>query len=125
MAAPKVNVELLDQVMAQIEAHPDAWDQTFWATQFIDDTGNECGTAFCCAGWAVRLARPDLEFVWQGQYAQRVEDPAIGMTGDIEDVAQRLLGITNGEADRLFDERNTLDDLRYQVAKIKERAAER
>lgn len=119
---PKPNLELLDRVMAQIEAHPSTWDQEFWAKRLIDDAGNECGTAFCCAGWAVKIARPDLEFIWEGRAASRVRDPAAALTDDIEDVARRLLGLTAAEADNLFNEDNTFDDLCYVVEKIKQRA---
>jgi len=35
-------------VLRQITEHPDTWDQGVWHS--------ECGTAHCCAGWAVVLA---------------------------------------------------------------------
>lgn len=44
------NKQLADQVLAQIEAHPETWDQTDWRTQ------RDCGTAYCFAGWAVEMS---------------------------------------------------------------------
>lgn len=40
------NAELAYQVLDQIDAHPETWNQRVW----------DCGTAACFAGWAVRLS---------------------------------------------------------------------
>ena len=39
------NVDLFVRVLAQIEKHPETWNQSVW----------DCGTAACFAGWTVRL----------------------------------------------------------------------
>lgn len=118
MTLPELNVELLDRVMAQIESDPDHWNQAFWAQRETYHT--ECGTAYCCAGWTVKLARPDLRFIWQGLDADTVEDPATGLSGGVSDIARRLLGLTVSEADQLFEGDNTLADLQRIVREIKD-----
>lgn len=60
----KVNVPFLRAVVAMIEAYPENWEQTSWchvrsAEDAADEDGkplNLCGTKFCVAGWAVKMA---------------------------------------------------------------------
>lgn len=48
--------ELPRKIVAQIEAHPETWDQGTWHSS--------CGTKHCIAGWAVQLTP-------QGRYLER------------------------------------------------------
>ena len=48
--------ELPRKIVAQIEAHPDTWDQGTWHSS--------CGTKHCIAGWAVQLTP-------QGRYIEK------------------------------------------------------
>jgi len=41
-----MNIELAKKVLAQIESHPETWDQGQW----------HCGTAHCFAGWVQILS---------------------------------------------------------------------
>jgi hypothetical protein len=47
-AVQGVNDELFIAVLAQIEKHPETWDQGVWRSA--------CGTSFCFAGWALHLS---------------------------------------------------------------------
>lgn len=65
-----VNRELFEQIANVIELQPQYYNQGSWATAALGDIhknvedaeraaealGNECGTAFCIAGWAVSLS---------------------------------------------------------------------
>ena len=48
--------ELPRKIVAQIEAHPETWDQGSWHSS--------CGTKHCIAGWAVQLTP-------QGRYIEK------------------------------------------------------
>jgi len=57
----EVNVPFLRAVVAMIEAYPENWDQRSWclvrsAADEDDKPLNLCGTKFCVAGWAVKMA---------------------------------------------------------------------
>lgn len=71
------NIELLDEIIAAIKAHPENWDQSYWASakhdgtfaQRFSDGQNpelsltpECGTSFCIAGWVAVLT--GAKIVW-------------------------------------------------------------
>jgi hypothetical protein len=124
MTEPTPNIALLDETLAYIEAHPEEHRQDVWW----------CGTAGCFAGHVALsqggvLVDVDLEgFAWLVKAES--DDPPERLEGRVSvDVvsiycrAQRLLGLTWGEAAQLFSHRNTLDDLRRFVAEIKARAA--
>lgn len=83
-----MNTENLQKVLAQIEAHPETWDQTKW----------HCGTKHCIAGWAQILAG-------------KPEDDATVCRD-----ARQYLGLTMTEASVLFDRTCTLDTLRTFAA---------
>jgi hypothetical protein len=119
-----INVDLLKRTLAYIEAHPDEWDQSMWATTGV------CGTTFCFAGTAVHLSggRPyfdnlysddatDAYFVVPGSVPE-----ATGRPGEYENkystVARKLLGLDIDQGTELFDENNKLSDLRRIVAKL-------
>lgn len=124
-----INVPLLTQTLAHIEANPSEWDQTWY----------RCDTGMCFAGWAAQLAGgkwhtsdPDL-FDDLDSYliAEPGDDPATTTLVDGSGVrvvfaptrARRLLGLSSSQACELFASGNRLDDLRRIVARLVEEAA--
>lgn len=119
------NVDLLRRTLAHIETHPELWDQTRWRTE----TEN-CGTAYCFAGWAATLdggqwysddpgsaCGDDLLAVDEdGEYVMALKDGTL--VTDIQARAERILGLTESQAEMLFYSLNTLDDLRGIVAEL-------
>jgi hypothetical protein len=109
-------VELAERVLAQIEEHPEQWQQGEWAFRA------DCGTVYCFAGWAVRLAHPEAEFLF-GVSSLRDGSATLAQLGgspprDIKDLATELLGLRWRGADVLFDGRNTLEELREYVRQL-------
>jgi len=121
------NVDLLQRTLAHIEAHPEQWDQNHWGIE------TDCGTAYCFAGAAVVLS--DLPLDWDLD-EDEFGDPEItaNMIGEgapegfrfrsIRWVAKELLGLNEGQSDKLFHAHNTLDDLRHIVAELIDGAPE-
>lgn len=106
------NVKLLRETLAHIEAEPRKWYQPDW----------RCGTGMCFAGWAVTLAGGQ----WKHGPDEAGSDLLVVEPGDSEfdrrvgstmamTRAQRLLGLTEDQADELFDGSNDLDNLRRIV----------
>lgn len=99
---PEMNVKLLDDTLAYIEAHPEEHDQSTWV----------CDTTMCFAGHALALSGvkvevdPDRHILLDGKRA--------GM----ESSAREALGLTYGEAERLFFARD-LWSVREAVELIK------
>lgn len=81
-----VNLELYDQVLAHIEAHPEQWEQETWLEE------SECGTVGCFAGWAVVLGEGDRE--------------------NVSSSASELLGLDHTQAGAIFSASQTLGGLR-------------
>lgn len=106
------NTELLQRTLAHIEAHPDQWDQTMWATK------TECGTAYCFAGWTVAIARPDAVPVFEDDCFSTCEVSVDGARVYIDELAIKLLGLSAGDADELFHASNTIEELREMVADL-------
>lgn len=105
------NTDLFVAVLAQIEKHPETWDQMSYK--------NLCGTAHCFAGWVcvlneerfadgIRLEASKNTERFGTHYAPQV---AIGLLG-IEDSAW---GHWLEDPGDLFNESNTLDDL-YRIS---------
>jgi hypothetical protein len=115
---PKPNLPLLRAVLAQIDATPERWDQSMWASR------TECGTAFCVAGWAVHISHPDAKpkFNLYGE-ALTCRLPGFGDVY-IMDEARRLLAITRDEASLLFSSFNSRSDVQYYAEAIAARAGE-
>lgn len=135
------NFELLDEALTWAEAAatfnqkgvserpagtPD-WDQGYWFRDLgYDEPGDEhlltdfCTTSCCIAGYVATrkgekpLIEEDLD------YAMVVQLPD-GSWEEIESYARHLLGLTIPEAARLFEQENTLNDLRTIVAELKEK----
>jgi hypothetical protein len=107
----------LDAVLAAGGAGRPGWNQQKW----VDI--NTCGTAFCYAGWALHLTG------WQAVRLKdegtpdhlsevMVKDGRILRWMEIGAAARDLLGLTNEEADALFAEENTIEDLKELVDSI-------
>lgn len=130
---PEINVPLLEQTLAQIEAHPETWDQGSF----------RCGTGMCFAGWTAELAggkwltSADAEcyadrLVPEGSDGNDVTEedcegcdsppPPPGVFAEVR--AKRLLGLDARQSARLFDGSNGLDVIRALVAELKVDAAE-
>lgn len=101
MNEPTPNLDLLDAVMDHIDRHPEEWRQKSWF----------CGTAACFAGHAVLMDGWEVVHV----FGDIEKDGKLDMVGR---VAQRLLGLTVEQADRLFMSINTLDDLHLMVKQL-------
>lgn len=107
--ANQINVALVRQIVEQIEAKPEKWDQGSWATGGVD----ECSTRFCFAGWALALSgyldpkgRPNypaikhaVDYGHDFDLSDFVNDYTEFPWGE---VAQDLLGFTEHQADILF-----------------------
>lgn len=106
------NAELAYRVLDQIDAHPEAWDQTTW----------QCGTSACFAGWAVRLSGGVMENVHGRTWDVIVADGLGELNGmDADEAAERLLGVRmpwREPEDDLFAQDNTREDLGRLVAEI-------
>jgi len=110
------NAELFVAVLAQIEKHPETWDQNDW----------RCESGMCFAGWAC-----DLSGVRWANPAEATYGAAQIVHGDstfsAADLAVRLLGLADtyseftddyhygSGAQHLFHAANTLDDL-YRIS---------
>lgn len=127
MTGPTPNLPLLRAVLAQIDAHPERWNQKDYATR------GECGTAFCVAGWAVHLTHPTAEFLWHEMTCD-CEDCSAGRfteaasrlsdSRSIDQLATEELGLTRYEAGRLFRSSNSRSEIQHQVEQIAARAGE-
>jgi hypothetical protein len=113
-----VNVGLLQRTLATIEAHPESWDQSMWAAR------TQCGTSYCFAGYAVALCGGRANFEgYEDDGEELAYHVVVGLLPGIEEtaygpVATTLLGLTELQASELFDERNSLQDLREIVARL-------
>lgn len=111
------NNDLLQRTLAQIEAHPETWNQNRWARR------TACGTAYCFAGTALALTYPDMRPVYFNNSLATNEvvlNPGAEVREHVyvRDHAMRLLDLDDMDAGELFHEDNTLDDLRLMVADL-------
>lgn len=137
------NIELLDKVLNHIQAQPYTWDQDVWRT-FGNDTNFktvtddnkskdvlavDCGTSFCFAGWACQLSNEPAE--WHSKTTLYANEADIEQHGDEVDTAggfkviepgyraQRLLGLDNDQAEAMFAEGRTMEELENYIEQIK------
>lgn len=85
--------ELLITALAQIVEHPETWDQTVYV--------NECGTAFCVAGWVAHL---------KGYSADEIKEML-----NPETIAEQLLGLPRYAGSDLFSDHNSLNTV-FQIS---------
>lgn len=134
---------LLDKIIELIEEHPEFWDQRHWATIGVGEYNAventyvpaTCGTAYCVAGWAVHMAGYQLG--WKPRWEDwdsvvptyfeatscRKPDADYGLA--IAEVARKLLEIDYDKGERLFNQYNTLADIKRIRDEIAEEVAEK
>lgn len=105
----EVNVPLLRKAVEWAESEAakprevSQWHQTRFAEPI------DCGTAYCLAGWvAVNDGLPQSVFAEYMAKSDASGEAAI----TIEDRAAAVLGLTDEQANRLFDADNTIEDVR-------------
>lgn len=116
-----INVTLLKQTLAHIEANPSEWKQTRY----------RCGSGLCFAGWAVQLAGGR----WFSDPDATLSEALIAEPDDLTsgtfpapdgsqrlvwvgNRAERVLGLSDDQSSDLFYAANTLDDLRIIVSEL-------
>ena len=92
-----MNIELLDRVLAHIDADPLQWNQHSWHHCVAAHTAEVMGLQ-----WATNFEDP-------AQYDFVVNED--GMAEHVAYYAERVLGLNLVEADRLFALDNTREDL--------------
>lgn len=123
---PEIDVELLEEAMSFIEAHPEMHEQAHWF--------NPCKTAFCFAGHVAVLsgvespisAGLEIGDIWgvtaDGKSVAMDDDADAcvhGGTRHVSYYAQSLLGLTFQQGDALFSAYNTREVLRHLVDVLK------
>lgn len=100
---------LLDAVIAQIEAHPETWDQRAW---------RQCGTTMCVAGWACEMTGAE----WHGSDGAGLRTPD-GRESNAFHRGAEVLGLDHPAAVRLFIISEGLDDIRAFRDRLRAREA--
>lgn len=134
------NIAMLEKIYDHISAEPEEWRQVAWVTinevmastqdlptakelglkvRFDFQTNhrvvkepNLCGTAFCVAGHAVNMDRVAWFLIGEDGEADEFWDPNTGQSYDISDAAQKILGLSWKEAEKLFAADNSLETIR-------------
>lgn len=104
-----LNVALLRETLAHIEADPGSWQQRNWYTP--PQRGTDCGSAMCFAGWAAVLDEPAVI---------QTADPHEWLIGDVTIAthARTRLGLGLQQGTILFDGDNTLPMLQRIVGAL-------
>lgn len=136
---PIPNMEMLDNILDLIDAHPERWDQSTWATEVWEETEGEiCGTALCVAGHAVAMKGYHIDYErgefympidedggWDREMFRGTEFDDIipeGMTvGDFGRKGALILGLTDAER-KLFGASNDRHVIGVMVEEIRYRA---
>lgn len=107
------NVHEIDMTIKDIETDEDRHDPHAWARRIINLRGEVCGTAMCAAGFTVVRHGYELVFHYSptALTTQWCQLPG-GRPVPIAETAQRILGLSDNEAQIFFAGQNTLDDLR-------------
>jgi hypothetical protein len=117
---------VLERIEREVEEGTTGWDQSQWALSQTNPSKREtpeesCGTSFCFAGWAAVLDGARLfwnERIANSGAAVWVADEVLLPDGDVEfiwEYAQKLLELTDQEADVLFYGGNALGNLQAIV----------
>lgn len=122
-----LNDDLIDRVLARIEADPAAWNQRdFFEANYED--GSFCGTRACFAGHALLESGWTLEVHhWSKSWASiNVRDTKGKLNADYDGEAAGLLGFTDFEASQVFftSSVNTVAEMRAVIDRIRARRAE-
>lgn len=118
-----LNKDLLKKTVAYILDNPEKWNQAHWA--IVPEDKGICGTAFCFAGTALHLAYPGALLVGgfpsigadDGLVFESMVLPQVGKV-DISEFAETELGLTDEQADVLFDSDNKLPTILRMVAAL-------
>lgn len=103
------NLFEIDMTLKDIDARPEEHDQLAWAQRKISQSGAECGTSMCAAGFTVARHGYTLIFNSAG-----VAFNCLSPTGEVEEIAEaarRILELTPLEANAFFAGYNTREDL--------------
>lgn len=111
------DIPAMRAVLAQIEAHPETWDQSTW----------RCQTGMCFAGWAAELS-PDIQWTLGADAVsdESYHDAEVTFDGcrtHVSFAAESVLGLSQDQADLLFASGNTLDEIKTIVDAIEENPA--
>lgn len=118
---------LLEQETGELLA--EGWNQAHWALREVGE-GVVCRTTFCFAGWTSVLAGDELLFdppcrcpecrrLGYESTTDRVRSSETGRVRELCLRAQDLLGLTPGQADRLFSGKySTLEELETRVRSL-------
>lgn len=123
---PVLNEQMLDLVINFIQLNPDKHDQESWVAVTYDESDGEiCGTTCCVAGHALLLSG-DWTLKEVMNHSGEIVDVDIVSADDgstrphYSREAAKVLGLTTGEADSLFDANNTRDDVLRIVEDIRD-----
>ena len=115
----RLNTELFKKIHEVVSANPQRHDQGTWESVLTQDGTSflpECGTTRCVAGWAVHLTTGQKLFHWEpGMPSVILSDSTIRLAqehgipiesiddlGVVPNVASKMLGLTDIEAENLF-----------------------
>lgn len=106
-----INFLELDAIVAYIEAHPEEWDQSYWAAK------TACGTAYCIAGFAVigAGAKPLFRNGYESTDAIFCSFPGSSEEYLISELAQEVLRLDESQSDHLFESTKTLEDIKAMI----------
>lgn len=96
------DIAKLDAVLAYIEEHPKEWRQSTWGRR------TACGTAMCVAGHVAALDKAEMQ--WTSTDNEQALIAANGTA--IFRYAKESLGLSDGQAEELFDALNSMSTLR-------------
>lgn len=103
----KRNRELFYKIAAQLDREPESYDQETWGRR---EAKTPCGTAHCVAGWAAALGGyksstkdSSWSFVVTPEQLKLPTSKRMLVSRNVETLGAELLGLTEGEADALFD----------------------
>lgn len=128
-----LNVELLDEILSFIKAHPQTWEQADWFRVIDRETGdatyraeintyeekNSCGTSFCFAGHvALREGFPMPPVTNSVTWRRDVEGERY--PEEVDEFARKRLGLNWHQADALFAGENKIEHIEFFIALLKD-----
>lgn len=95
---PEVNQELFGTILDQIREHPEQHEQQDWQIGGFPGVA-ECDTTRCIGGWAIFFATNGQSLYSSARFELAGK---LGCGSAPSDMAQKLLGLTDIEANDLF-----------------------
>lgn len=120
---PEVDAPLLRKAVdwvryqATLPGSQREWNQLYWRVE----SGNDCGTTFCVAGYVCEVSG----VAWERERGGASIVTPSGSTVSVQDEACRLLGLTLDEAIVLFAASNSADDVVKTAEWIMKRTGEK